>query len=425
MIRPSLPDRRSGVALEKISRKKEEDSKELTPEKRRKGLRLPSWKHSLQVASLALYLVTWVANGVLLQGITSGFGDKRISYNKPAAVTWFSYNFMMLSGLIFWRHTQSSQESVYHFVRNTWAGDLGLKRATQRCIVIAYMLMLLNVFLVLGLECISISLSNAVYQLQTPLTLTLSVCCLQTRGKWVRAESIGLLVSLAGILFIVLPPLMSDGSGGSGGQSDKSQLGETSNSSCFVSSSSSASMLAGVLITVASAMIGGAYLVFWAIFSEQKDPVPLKGRMEFIDTHMTLGMIGLCNCIMGWPVLVGLHYFGLEEFQLPQSSGAWRLLVFNGLVEYAFDASCAVAIYMTSPVIVAVVGPLTIPLSMFVDNHFYGVTMVSEQHPWCTWIGAAAILGGTGLLQYKPNLKFDKPMDEKKEYYDNEALIPL
>lgn len=419
MIRSSL----LGSAAEKASRRNGKDDSEATTPKR-KQRRLPiSWKHFFHAASLAVYLAAWVANGVLLQGITSGFGDNSsVSYNKPVAVTWFSYNFMMLSASVVWR-MQEGEESVLHFALNNWAGSLGFRRALQRCAVISYMLMLLNVFMVLGLQCISVSLSNAVYQLQTPMTVALSVCCLRRRETWMRAEFIGIVLSLAGVLLIVLPPLLSSEDVG---QDDTSrQVGGFPSESCFVSSNDATATLAGVMITVASAMIGGAYFVFWAIFSEQKDQVPLTGRMEFVDTQMTLTMIGVCNLVVGWPVLVGLHYAGIEEFELPQNSGAWQLLLCNGLVEYVFDASCAVAIYMTSPVTVAIVAPLTIPMSMFVDSRLYGATIVTEQHPWCTWVGAAAILGGTGLLEYKPALPCDKHSNENLHRYDTKALIPV
>jgi drug/metabolite transporter (DMT)-like permease len=375
-----------------------------------------------QVTSVTLYLCTWVANGIFLQGITTGFGDKKKAYNKPAAITWFSYNFMILSLAIVScfltsddKKTKNQKQSLKTFFCNNWAGRLGPIKAVRTCVLVSYTLLVLNVFMVLGLECISVTLSNAVYQIQTPLTLLVSVYCLQRREQWVLAEIIGIAISLVGILLIVLPPLLL-------GQDDEINL-KGKETSCFVSASPSASMLAGVLVTAASAIIGGIYLVFWRIFSEQKEKCPLEGKNEFIDTHMTLAVIGLCNFLAGWPILVVLHLFKLEEFLLPQNGKIWRLLIFNGFVEYFFDATCAVAIYMTSPLIVAVVAPLTIPLSLIVDKQMYNMSIGIEKYPWCLSIGVITILGGTVLLESKPEI-FNKKVgtfNNKKDSYDAEA----
>ena len=373
------------------------------------------WNPYLQVAIVTFYIVAWVANGALLQGVTTGFGDDSSSYNKPAAVTWFSYNFMLISGFVVWEVKtrgllglrddgwMDSEQSLRNFVCEDWAGKLGIHRALLYCAFIAYMLMSLNVFNVLGLQCISISLSNAVYQLQTPITLALSVCCVQQKREWVAAEKFGILISVTGILAIVLPPLMT-----SDGGSDEE---EPHTSQCVVSSShyltSVSPTTAGVLFSIASATIGGAYLVFWGMFSEHKDLIrpATAGSIEFLDTHTTLAAIGFCNLVVGWPILIVLHCMGLETFELPSTGKAWGLLLLNGLVEYAFDSSCAMAIYATSPITVAVVAPLTILLSVLVDEYFYGVSIVTTQHPWLSWLGALAIICGTIMLEVKPKLR--------------------
>mmetsp|Transcript_536 Transcript_536/g.896 ORF Transcript_536/g.896 Transcript_536/m.896 type:complete len:482 (+) Transcript_536:138-1583(+) len=454
MLRPATRSERKGLLTINELREsslEEGEWEDSVAGKHKKGAK-KEWNHPcLQVAIVVFYIMAWVANGALLQGVTTGFGGddnndaSPSSYNKPAAVTWFSYNFMMISGFVVWKVKRghgallllfgnnnkrdgdlllimmdsNSEQSLWDYICEDWAGNLGIYQALLYCSLIAYMLMCLNVFMVLGLECISISLSNAVYQLQTPITLAFSVgCCLkqqQKRRQWVPAEVIGILVSITGILAIVLPPILKPADN-NGSNNDESSPSSTFRSSqCFVSSSNNNStslmispVAAGVLITIASATIGGAYLVFWGVFSEHKDVVirpTTPGALEFLDTHTTLAAIGFCNLVVGWPTLVVLHWMGLESFQLPSTATTWGLLVLNGLVEYAFDASCAMAIYATSPITVAVVAPLTIPLSVLVDEYFYGVSMVTDtEHPWLSWLGALAILCGTTLLEVKPDL---------------------
>ena len=385
----------------------------------RRSLRL------LQSLSLAAFLVFWVANGEILQGISNGvLTPGNVPYDKPVFVTWFGYNFMMLGGLVFVlpyhgycycsslysslprRQRQRQQQPGFRVLLwHTWPGKLGFVKACASCVFIAYMLQVLNVLMIVGLECIPVSLSNAIYQLQTAFTIGLSVFLLHDR--FVFSQGLGILVSILGVSLMVLPPLFQE--------SQPSSL----SSSCL---SSSYPMLLGTLATLGSAAIGGAYLVAWRVLEEQRRPRRLDDIAEdeattnrsqndsrwegFMDTQMTLAMIGFCNFVFGWPVLVLADWVGLEPFQWPDSSTLWWILQGNGLVEYAFDASCAVAISMTSPVVVAVVSPLTIPLSIVADQWIYSDAVDgNSHHPWASWLGSFVILSGIAILESKPDLK--------------------
>ena len=66
--------------------------------------------------------------------------------------------------------------------------------------------------------------------------------------------------------------------------------------------------------------------------------------------------------------MILLHVLGIEDLEWAASKSVWGWLILNGIVEYLFDASCAMAIYATSPIVVSVTAPLTIPLSMLVDR---------------------------------------------------------
>ena len=121
-----------------------------------------------------------------------------------------------------------------------------------------------------------------------------------------------------------------------------------------------------------------------------------------IDTQTTVAMLGLTNFVAGWPLLVVAHTSGLEVFRWPTNN--WQWLVLNGFVEYLFDASCAIAIYMTSPVTVAMVSPLTIPLAAIVDRVLYGGDGNSETSTNNTAsmvLGTAIILAGIYLMERK------------------------
>jgi drug/metabolite transporter (DMT)-like permease len=365
-------------------------------------------RRNLQVLSLSAFLILWVANSELLQGITSKddklFFPSEEAYDKPAFITWYSYNYMILSLLLaVYPYVKFREWTLSHYIRYIWSGKLGLARAVIGCTIISYTLQVLNILLIVGLECITVSLSNAVYQLQTVFTVGLSVCLLQ--DPFGPSDAIGSLVSVLGVALIVLPPLYYLEDKIEQQQQESSSSQPTSTTTC---SWKSAPMLAGILATLGSAAIGGAYLVSWRVFDEKRNSTP-PGRLGgLVDTQMTVAMIGLCNLFLGWPMLVLAHWLDFETFRWPSASLSsqqhhiWWMLNVNGFVEYLFDASCAVAIHMTSPVVVAIASPLTIPLSLVADKMLNGSTGGVNNYGILPWMGAALIVFGVYLLETKP-----------------------
>lgn len=329
-----------------------------------------------QFLALSAFLVTWVANGELLQAITNG---KIIPYNKPVFVTWCSYNFMMLGGLVVVLRPRMHRKT-FKDTLISWAGQMGVRKCILACAMLSYLLQILNILVVLGLECISVSLSNGIYQVQTAFTLGLSVLLL--KDQLVYAEALGLLISLMGIGIMVVPPILWD---------------DDSSSSQEILSCPWSDRLVGVWVTLASAAMGGSYLVSWRILDDARQvshKTPIEG---LVDTQMTLAVMGTCNLLIGWPLIVVAHWAGWEIFEWPDH---WQWLFINGFVEYLFDASCAVAIYTTSPLVVAVASPLTAPISSIVDRYIYTAATFSI----VPWIGAAITMVGVYVLQSKPQI---------------------
>lgn len=349
----------------------------------------------LSIICLGCFLVSWVANGEILQRITTAgtfWGDGTTTatpYNQPVWITWFSYNFMILSGLSAamceWCCCQHQQQDAvkhnlpthsnqnktkrqkdlsWRALLRKWSGKLGLFRCMVGCTFISYLLQVLNICMILGLDCISVSLSNGVYQIQAGITVVFSVWWLGDSCS--RIEVAGLGVAGVGITLLVLPPIVWEQPDNN--DDPANHIMETT-AQCMWHSSKIASTLTGAGLTGISAVIGALYLVSWRIFDERRGltgdaTTSLEGLM---DTQLTLAMIGVCNFCFGWPMIVFAHWSGLEEFKWPLTSHEIMLLSINGIVEYLFDATCAVAIYTTSPVTVAVVSPLTVLLSSIVD----------------------------------------------------------
>jgi hypothetical protein len=169
-------------------------------------------------------------------------------------------------------------------------------------------------------------------------------------------------------------------------------------------------------------------LISWRVFSERRFFPNELGKWEgFLDTHMTLGMIGLTNFLFGWPLLFVFDWLQMEELSLPvllllpstsfdndnttttTTTTIWYWLVVNGLIEYAFDASCAMTIYSTSPVVTAIVSPLTIPISFWVDAWLWGdggggSAAAGENSTAGPWMGVLLILAGVVLVETKPRM---------------------
>ncbi|CAB9502423.1 EamA-like transporter family [Seminavis robusta] len=351
-------------------------------------------KRVAQVISLCFYLISWVANGEMLQTISNG-SDKHTNdsrrmpaYDKPFAITWFSYNYMMLGMVLIMTPTiKRRSSSLFTYMQRDWAGRLGLPRAMAVCALFAFALQFLNVLLVVGLGCVSVSLSNAVYQLQTIFTVGLSVWCLH--DQFVMAEACGIVLSIVGVSVIVIPPLLW--------AEDEEESESTSCSNIW----------GGVLATLLSAALGGGYLVAWRAFEEARcpDTGTNTGLEGLVDTQLTLAMMGVCNLTLCWIILPVVHGTGVEVLAWPPS---WWMLHWNGMIEYAFDASCAVAIYMTSPVVVAIVSPLTIPLAMWADYYLLGKTSSLGNNGggrvWHNLLGVVIILMGVILMEIKPDL---------------------
>lgn len=353
----------------------------------------------LQLVSLSVFLISSVANSDILQRITTGgriLGmENHEAYDKPVFITWYSYNYMILSLLFVMvplttnkHHFQHNKNAInqrdtpvglcgsfIHYFLHIWPGKLGLPRAMLSCLVISWLLQFLNVLMIVGLKCISISLSNTLYQLEAGFTLALSVGLLNDPLD--KSKVAGIFVSMIGIAWIMAPALFS---------SADSEIAATSTDHDNMDGqcgSISLPLLWGSMVTLLSAAMGAFYLVSWRIFDEKRDRSISTSHLastsldDLVDNQMTLAMIGVCNLLAGWPLIIFAHMTGLEGFQWPDAATTsgdpigtgWRVMILNAGVEYLFDASCAIAIYVTSPLTVAVVSPLTIPLSMIVEHY--------------------------------------------------------
>jgi drug/metabolite transporter (DMT)-like permease len=342
----------------------------------------------LPALSVAATLISAVANGVMMQGIANGSlqllvapSDKVEPFDRPGFLSWTAYNCFLLSWIpLAWCCRRYRHCSVYSFLRSTWAPLGRLRFMLAWSCGMQLLLLLLNMAWVVGLTHISVAMSNAIYQLQAIVTIGLSVLCLKSR--FVAAEAFGMMLSLLGVAIMVVSPLM---------------VAEEEGSTSEISSDNKDPRI-GLLATLLSAFVWGLYQVAWRVISiGKRDLSSLEGLM---DTFATLGVMGVVNLLPGWPLLCLLHWTGIETFVLP----SWNLLpalIANGLVEYFFDTTCAIAIYLTSPVTTAITAPLTIPMSLVWDSFQQQQNGSSSVTDYIDWIGASLVLAGVVWMELK------------------------
>eukprot|EP00529_Nitzschia_sp_RCC80_P027047 CAMPEP_0113499702 /NCGR_PEP_ID=MMETSP0014_2-20120614/31894_1 /TAXON_ID=2857 /ORGANISM="Nitzschia sp." /LENGTH=287 /DNA_ID=CAMNT_0000393905 /DNA_START=78 /DNA_END=941 /DNA_ORIENTATION=- /assembly_acc=CAM_ASM_000159 len=274
------------------------------------------------------------------------------------------------------------------------------------------------------------------------------------------------MISSVGIGMIVIPPLLASGSNDVTTRTHE----ESATASSSTSSSSSSSSFWGVFATFLSAMLGAVYQVAWKALMDEKgehrgdrdagddtstemvrlvDPnvadeeegrrllteAPQDSRLirqgneyqtantarssndnavkerGLINTFATLGVMGFFNILFGWPVLLLLHWSSIETIDLKPIPKLWKVLMINSLIETLFDTSCAVAIYMTSPVVTSIAAPLTIPISFFWDVLFRrpddhdavnNSSSSNNDNFWLVLLGSILIVIGVVRIEMKP-----------------------
>jgi solute carrier family 35 protein F5 len=233
------------------------------------------------------------------------------------------------------------------------------------------MLAALNILWIIGLDNISASASNAVYQLQTGVTIALSVWVLGDRFV-ARSQGLGILLSISGVGLVVGPPLFED----------NHRLHE-------------GNPILGISATLGSALFWGIYQVCWRVWTESRNRPQCSGPEGLMDTLATLSVMGFCNFFLAWPILPLLDWTGFEKFEMPTE---WIALLANSLLCLLFNVCCATAILLTSPVIVSIVAPLTIPISFVWDHVLYNSPVNVGV---LAWIGCIFIMMGATLLEAK------------------------
>ncbi|OBA22465.1 hypothetical protein METBIDRAFT_39144 [Metschnikowia bicuspidata var. bicuspidata NRRL YB-4993] len=161
-------------------------------------------------------------------------------------------------------------------------------------------------------------------------------------------------------------------------------------------------VLWGNALALSGALIYGIY----TILLKHKITIPGTTHERTFNTHLFFGFVGLYSLVLLWPVLVVLHFTGVEKFGLPDNAHVIKLLCLNAFITFISDFCWCKAVLLTSPLTVTVGLSLTIPLAMIGDWVFKGFHV----HFWYLF-GALIVTLGFFVIN----------KDEKQDFTEDEV----
>ncbi|QIW94970.1 hypothetical protein AMS68_000488 [Peltaster fructicola] len=125
--------------------------------------------------------------------------------------------------------------------------------------------------------------------------------------------------------------------------------------------------------------------LFYGIYS-----VFMKSRLgdeTRVNMPIFFGLVGSINVLLMWPGFIILHFTGFETFAMPSTGFIWLIIVFNSFASLIADLAWALAVLLTSPIVVTVGLSMSIPLSLV------GEMIINNQTTTVPyWIGACIVL---------------------------------
>ncbi|KAI9149388.1 putative vacuolar membrane protein [Paramyrothecium foliicola] len=131
------------------------------------------------------------------------------------------------------------------------------------------------------------------------------------------------------------------------------------------------------------------------------------GNEEKVDMKLFFGLVGVFNLVLLWPVFFILHWTELEPFQMPPSGRIWTIVIVNSLSSFVSDISWALAMLLTTPLVVTVGLSLTIPLSLVGEVVQYG-----QYSSFLYWVGAAVVVLSFVFINHESHDEEGKKNDD-------------
>lgn len=131
----------------------------------------------------------------------------------------------------------------------------------------------------------------------------------------------------------------------------------------------------GNVLALASALLYGIYTTLLKVRVGEDE--------ERINMFHFFGFVGIFNTVLLWPVIVLFDRLGIESFSLPPNSHVWFIVLINASSTVISDFCWAIAMLLTSPLVVTVGLSATIPMALAGD-------MILKSHfgTWLYYVGA-------------------------------------
>ncbi|KAF5092132.1 hypothetical protein D0Z03_003029 [Geotrichum reessii] len=148
----------------------------------------------------------------------------------------------------------------------------------------------------------------------------------------------------------------------------------------------------GNMMALLSAVVYGLYTTLLKVCIGENE--------SRINMYLFFGFVGLFNIILLWPVITLFNFIGVETFELPGSLHVWVIVLINAGTTIISDFCWALAMLMTSPLVVTVGLSATIPLAiagdMVLKSHYDNISY---------YIGAAVMVGAIFRINHLENVE--------------------
>lgn len=146
----------------------------------------------------------------------------------------------------------------------------------------------------------------------------------------------------------------------------------------------------GNLMALLSAVVYGLYTTLLKVC--------IGDNESRINMYLFFGFVGLFNIILLWPVITLFNYIGVETFELPGSLHVWVIVLANAATTIISDFCWALAMLMTSPLVVTVGLSATIPLAIAGD-----MILKSHYDSLIYYIGASIMVAAIFRINHLEN----------------------
>lgn len=358
------------------------------------GTKAAEWQRSPlavcgAVASLLLFVASWVALGEVLQYLQSpSKASGRRAYDHPLFVVVFSKAWWTVGFLIWLAARQKGAVAARERSVAKWA-------ALASAVVV-----LVSVLWTASLSRTSVGANTAVYNASTAVVFVLSVVVLGERATAPKAFSV--VLSVGGVVAVAL----------AGSSEPETGVRHT---------------VGGIVLVAAAMVLNSAYQVAFKRKAAELADVPPQGsplllppppfmsplpvddfaplqpapqpsanaaRLSSVaDSALVLGATGLCVLVgWSWSLLLVSHAAGLETFAWPDRDQA-HLLLYAGALDAVMNASVLACIALTTPLFLSMGSLLTIPASIVVDYALHD--FLPSPLGYC---GVALVFAGFALL---------------------------